>query len=110
MQSNARLTTGLLAALLLLLTLGLGFLATENRRMKDVLIDHTLTQLERQYEDARVREEEHIITLRASLEEALGELSTLRGLSAQEMTLIDTAISLTDRILEAATSQGIHLE
>ena len=110
MDSHAKLTTGMFAAMLVLLTAALAFVAAENRQMRAVLIEQTLTQLERDYQQARIQEEEHITTLRASLQDAFEELSTLRGLSADETELLDTAISLTDEILKAATSKGINRE
>ncbi len=110
MDSHAKLTTGMFAALLVLLAAALAFVAAENRQMRAVLIEQTLTQLERDYQRARMQEEENITTLRTSLQQAFEELSTLRGLSADETELLDTAMSLTDQILEAATSKGIGRE
>ena len=110
MDSHAKLTTGMFAALLVLLAAALAFVATENRQMRAVLIEQTLTQLERDYQRARLQEEEDISTLRASLQQAFEELSMLRGLSVEETELLHTAISLTDEILEAATSKGIGRE
>ena len=110
MDSHAKLTTGMFAAILVVLAAALAFVAAENRQMRAVLIEQTLTRLERDYQQARIQEEENITTLRASLEHAFEELSEVRGLSADETELLDTAISLTDEILEAATSKWISRE
>ena len=104
------LVTILFAAIVLFMLGLLALLWAENSRMKAVLIDHTMNQLEREYDEARSMDEAHMIALHTSLEEAFTQLTELRGLSQDESELIHTAISLTDQILEAATSRGIRVE
>ena len=110
MNANTRLTTLAFGAVVVTLLVVTGFQYAENSRMKAVLIERTLAQLERDYEVVLAEEERNVATLRSSLTKALQDLSALRGLSAEESNLIETAISLTDQILEATTSKGISLE
>ena len=110
MQTTTKLAQAALAAAFLLLLAVLAVTVAENLRMKNVLIEHTLDQLERDYQAARRAENETTRALRASLEDAFAELTNLRGLSADETELISTAIALTDEILQAATSRGLNLD
>ena len=110
MVTEVRAGSLALAAFLIVVLAVCGFLAFENRRMKDVLIEHTLLELERDYEEAQRAEEANLGLLKASLEEALNGLTALRGLSAEETALVERAMWFTDAILRATTSEGISLE
>ena len=110
MNANTRLTTLAFGAVVVTLLVVMGFQYAENHRMRAVLIERTLAQLERDYETAIAEEERNVAMLRGSLTDALWGLSALRGLSAEESELIETAITLTDQILQATTSKGISLE
>ena len=110
MATEMRPATVAVATLMLLVVILGAVLVVENRRMKAVLIEQTLLQLERDYEEARRVETANLAVLKSSLEDAFQGLTAIRALSVEEAALVHRAISLTNAILESATSEGITVE
>ena len=107
MDLRDRIVYLVFAGVIVLLLLALVDTRMDNRRMRRVLVDRTLVELDRRYERERLHEERATAELQQSLSEAMNELWALEGLGRTERALIERARGLTERILEAGTVKGL---
>lgn len=108
MDAGTRMVVGAFAVIVLILLVIVAAQYFENRRMRSVLIDQTLENINAEFERARREEEENVAVLRASLQDTLERLGGITGLTESEQQLIRRARDLTSQILEATTSTGLE--
>ena len=82
----------------------------ENRRMRAVLIDHTMQRLQAEFDQARTAEERELTMVRAELRNLLVELSTAQGLNSDASQGIQRGLDLVDRMMALTESGGLAYE
>ena len=97
----------ILCAFLLLCAIAV-FQFIENRSMRRVLIDHTVSRLNEQFDDAVAAEKRHLSDLSEELDELLAGLSDARGLTGDQHELIRRGKELTSEILGLTTMRGLE--
>ena len=108
MELTSRLAIIFASFAFLLLCAIVVFQFIENRSMRNVLINHTMSQIEAQFDEARAAEKEQLTALSTELDEILDNLSTIQGLKAEERDLIKRGIAVTDTVLSLTKSRGLE--
>ena len=110
MADLTRIQTTIVIVILVTLFGIIGVQFYQNQRMREVLINQTIVALDREYEQARVQEQQLVADMYAQLQASLDELGNADDLLSEQRDRVVRARTLLDALRAATISEGIIAE